>query len=297
LIAQETYTSPVKLSLAARLREYAVLIKLRLSSLVVFSAVTGYLMADVFILNDFLLMIAGGFLVTGSSNGFNQVIEREFDRLMDRTKNRPLVKGTLSVNEAVLVSGIFGITGLACLYMINPLSFILGLLALFSYVAVYTPMKRVSSWAVFVGAFPGAIPPLLGYVAATGEFGLLPGLLFFVQFMWQFPHFWAIAWVLDDDYKKAGYRLLPSKFGRNPASSMQVLIYTGAMILASGSTWVMELTGTISLIIAMGIGFYFYRMALRLHQSQEIADARKLMFASFIYLPLIQLAYVLDKLS
>ena len=297
MIVQDTYAAAEKLSFTGRLKEYAVLIKIRLSSLVVFSAITGYLMAAEFMLNDFLLMIAGGFFVTGSSNGLNQVIEREFDKLMDRTKNRPLVKGTLSVAEATLVSVVLGIIGLFCLYLINPLSFILGFLALFSYVAVYTPMKRVSSWAVFVGAFPGAIPPLLGYVAATGEFGLLPGLLFFVQFMWQFPHFWAIAWVLDDDYRKAGYRLLPSEFGRNSSSSMQILIYTIAMILASASTWVMDLTGTFSLVVAMMAGFYFYKMALRLHQTQKIADAKKLMFASFIYLPLIQILYVIDKIS
>lgn len=295
MIVQEIDTS-TKLSVAARLREYAVLTKLRLSTLVVISAITGYLMAASFFWNDFLLMIAGGFMVTGSSNGFNQIIEREYDKLMTRTQNRPLVKGSISVAEAFIVSLIFGLAGLFCLYLINPLSVLLGFLALFSYVAIYTPMKRVSSWAVFIGAFPGAIPPLLGYVAATGKFGMLPGLLFFVQFMWQFPHFWAIAWVLDDDYKKAGYRLLPSKFGRNPASSFQILIYTIAMVAASTSTWVMNLTGIFSLIVAAAAGFVFYRIALKLHHTQDIKDARRLMFASFFYLPLIQFIYVFDKL-
>lgn len=241
-------------------------------------------------------MIVGGFLVTGSSNGFNQIMEREYDKLMTRTQNRPLVKGTLSVSEAFIVSLLFGIVGLFLLFLINPLSFFLGFFALFSYVAIYTPMKRVSPWAVFVGAFPGAIPPMLGYVAATGEFGLLPGLLFFVQFMWQFPHFWAIAWVLDDDYKNAGYRLLPSKFGRNPVSSMQILIYTCAMIVASASPYVMNLTGALSLVVCMLSGFFFYRSALKLHHTQEIKDAKSLMFASFFYLPIIQFIYVFDKI-
>ncbi|MBX7093528.1 MAG: heme o synthase [Flavobacteriales bacterium] len=284
------------MSIALRFREYIILTKFRLSFLVVISAITGYLMADKFILNDFLLMIVGGFMVTGSSNAFNQVLEREFDKLMTRTQNRPLVKGTLSVTEAMIVAILLGVVGLFCLYQINRLSVILGFFALFSYVAIYTPMKRVSPWAVFVGAFPGAIPPMLGYVAAEGSFGLLPGLLFFVQFMWQFPHFWAIAWVLDDDYKKAGYHLLPSRFGRNPFSSLQIIIFTLAMILASASPWVMNLTGHWALTTCMISGFIFYRFALKLHHTQEISDARKLMFASFFYLPIIQFIYVFDKL-
>jgi len=296
LIAQQTYTTPDRLTFMLRLREYAVLTKLRLSFLVVVSAITGYLMADTFAGVDFSLLIFGGFLVTGSSNGFNQVIEREYDKLMTRTQNRPLVKGSISITEALIVSSLFGLVGLVLLYLINPLSAILGFLALFSYVAIYTPMKRISPWAVFVGAFPGAIPPMLGFVAATGHFGLLPGLLFFVQFMWQFPHFWAIAWVLDDDYRKAGYRLLPSKFGRNHSSSFQILLYTCAMIIASASPYVMELTGTLSLIVCMVAGLFFYRYALNLHHSQENSDARKVMFASFVYLPIVQFIYVFDKL-
>lgn len=279
-----------------RLKEYAILTKLRLSTIVVVSAVLGYLMATEFILKDFLMMIAGGFLVTGSSNGFNQIIEKDFDKLMQRTQNRPLVKHSISVTEALIVSIVFGLSGLLLLWLINPLSFVLGFLALFIYVAVYTPMKRISPWAVFVGAFPGAIPPLLGYVAATGKFGLIPGMLFFVQFMWQFPHFWAIAWVLDDDYKKAGYRLLPSKFGRNHTSSLQILIYTCAMIFSSATLWIFNISGLISLIVCSVAGLLFYRLALKLHHTQELKDAKKLMFASFLYLPVVQLIYVLDKL-
>ena len=289
---QETYT-PTRA--AIRLKDIIVLTKLRLSFLVVISAITGYLMADEFVGRDFALMIVGGFLVTGSSNGFNQIIEREYDKLMQRTQNRPLVKGTMSVSQAFWISLVFGISGLICLYFINYLSAVLGLFALVSYVAVYTPMKRVSPWAVFVGAFPGAIPPMLGYVAATGHFGLLPGMLFFVQFMWQFPHFWAIAWVLDDDYRKAGYRLLPSKFGRNHTSSFQILIFTIAMIAASLAPYLMNLTGPLSVVVCVISGYFFYAIALKLHNTQDLKDARKLMFASFFYLPLIQFIYVFDK--
>lgn len=293
---QQTYTAGSKISFALRIREYVLLTKFRLSFVVMVSAVTGFLMAPGFVLGDFLLMIAGGFLVTGSSNGLNQVIEREYDKLMQRTQNRPLVKGTLSVTEALIVSMLLGVVGLYCLYLLNTLSFVLGFLALFLYVAVYTPLKRISPWAVFVGAIPGAIPPMLGYVAATGHFGLVPGVLFFVQFMWQFPHFWAIAWVLDDDYRRGGYRLLPSRGGRDRSSSLQILFYSAAMVVTSASLWVMNLAGLWSMVFCMVLGFLFYRYALRLHYSQDIKDARRLMFASFIYLPLVQIAYVLDKI-
>lgn len=279
-----------------RLKEYALLAKMRLTFLVVISAVTGYFMQDEIIVSEIWILIAGGFLVTAASNGFNQIIERDLDKLMKRTQNRPLVKGTLSVREAFIVCLIWAIVGLALLALLNPLCFFLGLLSLFMYVAVYTPMKRVSSWAVFIGAFPGAMPPLLGYVGATAEFGLLPGILFLVQFMWQFPHFWAIAWVLDDDYKLAGFRLLPSKSGRSRSSSLQILIFTLVMVLASFLPWVIDITGMTSLIICGMIGLVFYRLAYKLHYTQEISDARKLMFASFIVLPIIQIVYVIDRL-
>lgn len=279
-----------------RLKEYALLAKMRLTFLVVISAVTGYFMQNEIVMSEIWILIAGGFLVTAASNGFNQIIERDLDKLMKRTQNRPLVKGTLTAREAFIVCLIWAIGGLALLALLNPLCFFLGLLSLFMYVAVYTPMKRVSSWAVFIGAFPGAMPPLLGYVGATAEFGLLPGILFLVQFMWQFPHFWAIAWVLDDDYKLAGFRLLPSKSGRSRSSSLQILIFTLVMVLASFLPWVIDITGITSLIICGIIGLVFYRLAYKLHYTQEISDARKLMFASFIVLPIIQIVYVIDRL-
>ncbi len=278
-----------------RLKEYLLLAKMRLTFLVVISAVTGYFMQDKWVINELWILIAGGFFVTAASNGFNQILERDLDKLMKRTQNRPLVKNTISVREAFIVSLIWAVGGLSLLALLNPLCFFLGLLSLFMYVAVYTPMKRVSSWAVFVGAFPGAMPPLLGYVGATSEFGLLPGILFLVQFMWQFPHFWAIAWVLDDDYKLAGFRLLPSKLGRSRASSLQILIFTLVMIVASFLPWVIDITGNASLIICGITGLFFYRLAYKLHYTQEISDARKLMFASFIVLPVIQIVYVINR--
>jgi protoheme IX farnesyltransferase len=295
LIAPTTYPEK-KLTIAMRLKEYFLLAKMRLTFLVVISAVTGYFMQDEMVMNEIWILIAGGFFVTAASNGFNQILERDLDKMMKRTQNRPLVKNTISVREAFVVSLIWAIGGLALLALLNPLCFFLGLLSLFMYVAVYTPMKRVSSWAVFIGAFPGAMPPLLGYVGATGEFGLLPGILFLVQFMWQFPHFWAIAWVLDDDYKLAGFRLLPSKSGRSRSSSLQILIFTLVMIVASFLPWVIDITGTASLIICGITGLLFYRLAYKLHYTQEISDARKLMFASFIVLPVIQIVYVINRI-
>lgn len=279
-----------------RIREYAVLAKFRLSMLVVISSVTGYFMQDEIILKEIIFLIAGGFLLTGAANGFNQIIERDLDKMMKRTQHRPLVKGTLSVREAFVVSLVWAVTGLFLLAMLNPLCFFLGLLSIFLYAGVYTPMKRLSPWAVFIGAFPGAMPPLLGYVGATGEFGMLPGILFLVQFMWQFPHFWAIAWVMDDDYKRAGFRLLPSKFGRNRSSSFQILIFTVVMIVGSFLPWVINFTGPVSLVICALTGLFFYLMANKLHNTQEMSDARKLMFASFIVLPIIQFVYVFDRI-
>lgn len=290
----KTYTITKPLTIGARIKEYLILGKYRLSYTVVISAILGYLLNPEFVLNELLLLSGGGFLLTLSSNAFNQVWEREYDKLMDRTQNRPLVKGSLSVTECILFAIVTGAGGLTLLLMLNKLSFIMGALSIFLYVFVYTPMKRLSPWAVFLGAIPGAMPPLMGYVAATGDFGLIPGILFLVQFMWQFPHFWAIAWVLDDDYKKAGYRLLPSKFGRNKSSSFQIVLYTIICVLASFTPFLIELTGIISAVAAAVLGAVFIKFAMVLHTTSEIKDARKLMFASFIYLPLLQIAYVID---
>jgi protoheme IX farnesyltransferase len=169
-------------------------------------------------------------------------------------------------------------------------------MSLFMYVALYTPLKRHSAWAVFVGAFPGAFPPMLGYVAATGHFGLAPGLLFAMQFMWQFPHFWAIAWVLDEDYRRAGYFLLPSRGGRDRSSAFLIFLYTLFVIPVGMLPWVFNLTGAVSMMVAVALGMLMLVPAVQLFLSRDKRDARRLMFASFIYLPLVQLAYVLDRL-
>jgi protoheme IX farnesyltransferase len=178
----------------------------------------------------------------------------------------------------------------------GPLTSILGFLSLFMYVALYTPLKKISPWAVFVGAFPGAFPPMLGYVAATGHFGLGPGLLFAMQFMWQFPHFWAIAWVLDEDYRRAGFRMLPSRGGKDRSSAALIFLYTVVMIPVGMLPWVFGLTGPVSAMVALVAGIVMLVPAYRLFRTRDSAMAKRLMFASFLYLPLVQLAYVLDKL-
>lgn len=244
-----------------------------------------------------LALIVGGFLVTGASNGLNQVIERNLDVKMKRTANRPLPLGKMKVETAVILAGISGVFGTAILWFgCNPYSAFLGLFAMFSYAAIYTPLKRISSFAVFVGAIPGAIPPFLGYVAAANVFNLEAGILFAVQFIWQFPHFWAIAWVLDDDYKEGGFRLLPSAGGRDKKSAYQILIYSIFLLPVSLLPWYFGMTGSWSVIAVIAIGLAFVFMAYRLYYKCTVEAAKQLMFGSFINLPLLQLVYVLDKI-
>lgn len=275
------------------------LTKARLNMSVVYSALAGYLLgADEISWFIVFLVSIGGFLVVGAANGFNQVIERDRDLLMDRTKNRPLPTGRLSVFEAMLASTIMALLGLSLLYLINPLTLGFGAFALFVYVLVYTPLKAQGPVAVFVGAFPGAIPALLGWVAATNDFDIEPGLLFAIQFLWQFSHFWAIAWIVDDDYKKANYVLLPSG-NRDRKSAIQIVLYTSFLIPVSllpafGMAGSLYFTWPWGLIIGL-MGFLFLYFALKLYRSHAIADARKLMLYSIIYLPVLQLLYVLEK--
>lgn len=278
----------------SKVKSYMSFTKFRLSALVIISALSGYLFVGGSDSLELTYLLVGGLLVTAASNGSNQIWEREYDILMKRTANRPLPTGEMSIKEAYAVVIVCLIAGTALLYMINLYSALLGLLAYISYVFMYTPMKRKSPWAVFVGAIPGAIPPFLGAIAATGEFGLVPGVLFFVQFTWQFPHFWAIAWVAFDDYKAGGFSLLPSKEGKSKNSAFQIVVYSLALIPFSLLPWIMGMTGIVSFIIAMILGLWFFYYAWKLFMTCDDKDARKLMFASFIYLPIIQFVYVFD---
>lgn len=293
-----------KTAIVQKLQASVELMKLRLASLVVFSAVLGYLIAPseytIFgtLKNDWfnlLLLSIGGVLVTGASNGFNQVWERARDERMHRTKERPMPSKRLSVFEGVLFSGVSGIVGLYALYLINPISTTLGLLAMVLYVLVYTPLKPITPLSVFVGAFPGSVPPMLGYVAATGHFGLEPGMLFLTQFFWQFPHFWSIAWKLHDDYLLGGFWMLPSKGGRDKSSAYQIMLYTAFMIPVGMLPWVVNITGVVSAIIAMIFGVVMLIPAIKLYRTLDDKYAKQIMFYSFAYLPLMLIIYLLDK--
>ena len=283
--------------LKSKLRTYAVFTKMRLASLVILSAISGYLFADGSSAREMWLLVIGGILVTAASNGSNQIWERELDKLMKRTERRPIPMGQMTVSEGLIVVTICLLVGLYLLFEINLFSALLGAAAFVSYVFIYTPLKRVTPWAVFVGAFPGAIPPMLGAVAATNSFGLLPGILFFVQFVWQFPHFWAIAWVVYDDYKAGGFSLLPSAEGKSKASAFQIAAYSLALIPFSLLPWILGWVGTVALIVTTICSVLFFVYAYKLYVSCETKDARKLMFASFVYLPIIQFIYVIDKIE
>jgi protoheme IX farnesyltransferase len=300
LLAENINTIETPVTAMSKIRDYAQFVKLRLASLVVMSAAISFVIGSQEVnWGKMLLLILGGFLVTGASNGFNQIIEKNLDKLMDRTQNRPLPQERMSVNESFILASIMGISGVVILWVyMNPLSGILGTLALILYTVVYTPLKQITPFAVFIGALPGAIPPMLGYVASTSGFGEIKfeaWILFAVQFMWQFPHFWAIAWVLDDDYKKAGFRMLPSLGGRDKSSAFQVLVYTLFLLPISLFPVLFGMSGIVSAIIILICGIFFAYQAYILFKECTVEAARKLMFGSFIYLPVVQLAVMIGK--
>jgi protoheme IX farnesyltransferase len=284
-----------KITIGEKIKAYVLFTKLRLSALVILSALSGYLFVGGKSGIDIFYLLVGGLLVTAASNGSNQIWERDFDKLMKRTQIRPLPTGKMSLTEAYIVVVLTLLVGTIMLYQLNYKSAILGLFAYISYVFIYTPMKRISPWAVFIGAFPGAIPPLLGAVAHTNQFGMIPGVLFFVQFVWQFPHFWAIAWVAFDDYKAGGYSLLPSKFGKSKNSAFQICVYSLLLIPFTLLPWFLGMTGTTTLIIGTLASLIFFLYAYKLFLSCDDKDAKKVMFASFFFLPIVQFLYVFDR--
>lgn len=283
----------------SKVADVIMLLKLRLSTSVVVSAVAGYLLAtNAFSWSVCVALIIGGFLIVGASNAYNQIWERDRDALMDRTKNRPVAAGRMSPLEAFIVASIALLLGLGLLIQINPLTAGFGALSVALYVLVYTPMKAKSPWAVFVGAFPGAIPFMLGWVASTNDFGIEPGTLFALQFIWQFPHFWAIAWVAYDDYAKAGYYLLPTR-KKEPSSTRMAVIYSIWMVFLSilpvfGITELLTLSIPAAFLVAV-LGVWIIVKAVQFHRGQNNQVARRLMLATIAYLPLVQIIYVIDR--
>jgi len=284
--------------LAQKFKAYFDLTKFRLSSTVVFSSVIGFTLAsDKIIWSKLILFSIAAFATTAAANIINQIIERNLDKLMTRTENRALPSGRLSVKEAAVFGWIMAAIAMYILfYEFNYKAGLLALLSMLLYGFVYTPLKRVGVIAVAVGALPGAFPPMIGWVAAVNHFGLEPGILFAIQFFWQFPHFWAIAWVLNDDYTKAGFRLLPSSGGQNLYSAIQIMIYTLFLLPLCWVPFYLGMTGINSAVIAMVFGVLFLAQTFHLMRKVDRKSALQLMFGSFIYLPVVQIAYLLDKI-
>ena len=288
-----------KISMQAIISDFKQLTKVGLSLSVVFSSLAGYLLA-IDVVNYFMLFLLaiGGFFMVGASNAFNQIIEKDTDVIMKRTQNRPLPTGRMPVNIALTIAILFTIFGITILYSINPKTALFGAISIFLYTSVYTPLKAVTPLAVFVGAIPGAIPFMLGWVAATDNFGIEAGLLFMIQFFWQFPHFWAIGWLQDEEYKKAGFNMLPMG-QKDKGAVKQIIFYTVIMILVSIAP-VLQLSGSfyihpITAGIITLLGLYMLYFGVKLHKSEKNIDARKLMLSSVLYITVIQIIYVLDK--
>jgi len=307
---KEMYLCPVKYNMGKSvtssasftqsiLSNFKEITKFRLSVSVVFSSVAGYLLGadtiDFFVL---FLLCLGGYFMVGASNVFNQIIERDLDALMERTKNRPLPSGQMTVRSAFILGCIMTVAGIAVLYVINPITAMFGAISIFMYVSLYTPLKTRTPLSVFVGAFPGAIPFMLGWVAASGSFGIEPGTLFMIQFFWQFPHFWAIGWFLYDDYQKGGFFMLPNG-KRDKGTAMQVVLYCIWTVLASlipvlgvtGKLFLTPISG--GLIALIGLGLLYY--AIRLYKERTNKAAKQLMLASVSYITLLQIIFVVDK--
>jgi protoheme IX farnesyltransferase len=248
-------------------------------------------------ISSFSLFLLAGFLITAASNALNEVLEVNTDRLMTRTADRPLPAGRMQPHEAIMAAGIMGVSGILLMWIFfTPLATVIGAISLLSYSFIYTPLKKVSSLAVWIGAFPGAVPPLIGWAAATGEIGTVAVLLFTIQFMWQFPHFWAIAWVAFEDYKKADFFLLPTKSGRSKSSALQIILYTVVLLLVSMLPFVLGFTGRVSAIICGLAGILFLYQAIQLYKECSEKKARQLMFGSFLYLPVVLITLFADQI-
>ena len=288
-----------KITFSGIFSDFKQLTKVGLSLSVVFSSLAGYLLGVSEINYITLIMLAiGGYLMVGASNAFNQIIEKDTDALMTRTKNRPLPAKRMHVSMALVIAISFTVLGLAILYAINPKSALFGAISIFLYTSIYTPLKSVTPLAVFVGAIPGAIPFMLGWVAATNDFSIEPGMLFLIQFFWQFPHFWAIAWLQYDEYKKAGFNLMPMG-KKNKKAVVQIFIYTVCLIIVSVIP-VLKMTGSfyiypITAVILVLLGSVMLYYAVKLYKYQTNKEARQLMLSSVLYITLIQVIYVVDK--
>ncbi len=295
----ESITSVTTISAGVKFRAFVELLKVRLSLLVAFSCAFGYGLATRGNMDwQVLIMLTlGGFLLSGAAVSANQILEKDLDALMSRTQNRPLPTARLTVTEATIFTLICLVASLVILWIYtNPLTVVLSIISMLLYSFVYTPLKQIGPIAVFVGAIPGALPPLLGWIAATGSITYEAIIIFGIQFIWQFPHFWAIAWVADDDYKKAGFKLLPSGGGKDLNTAIQIMVYTLFLIPLGLLPATFGITGIYSAVVATICGAAFFAQTFSLMKTGSRQSALRIMFGSFIYLPVVQIAYLLDKI-
>lgn len=294
-----TLSGTHSLKTSSVISDFKEITKMRLALSVVFSSLAGYLLGvDTIDFKTLVLLAFGGYFMVGASNAFNQIIEKDLDALMNRTKDRPIPAGRMSVNTAFVIASIFTLLGIIILYTINKQTAMFGAISIFIYTSVYTPLKTKTPLSVFVGAIPGAIPFMLGWVAATDDFGIEPGTLFALQFFWQFPHFWSIGWFLFEDYKKGGFFMLPTG-KQDKGTAVQIIMYTIWTLLVSilpvfGFTGRLQLSIVSACIVfVLGLGMLFY--AFQLFNKMTVKAAKQLMLVSVSYITLVQIVYVIDK--
>lgn len=293
-------TASASFALASKMKDYFLLIKFTLSFMVVFSCVVCYLLAPnvKFDLVSVILLFTAGMLITGSANAINQAVEKDTDALMKRTASRPVASGRMTENEAYTFAIITGIIGVFIMwYWFNAASALIGLFSLFLYAFIYTPLKKINSVSVLVGAFPGALPCLIGWVAGADEFSAGGWILFAIQFLWQFPHFWAIAWVAHKDYSKAGFKLLPSKKGPTKFTAAQTVIYSMLMIPVGMLPYYYKICGETSMWIVLVCNVWMVFVSVMLFIKMDVASARKVMFSSYFYLMIVLLSLLFDKIN
>ncbi|MDB5222404.1 MAG: heme synthase, protoheme farnesyltransferase [Chitinophagaceae bacterium] len=294
------FTGSASFALASKVKDYFQLIKFTLSFMVVFSCVVCYLLAPniKFDLLSVLLLFTAGMLITGSANAINQAVEKDTDAMMKRTAGRPVAAGRMTQNEAFAFAIVTGIAGVMIMwYWFNFASAMIGLFSLFLYAFIYTPLKKINSVSVLVGAFPGALPCLIGWVAGTNEFSAGGWILFGIQFLWQFPHFWAIAWVAHKDYSAAGFKLLPSDKGPTKFTAAQTVIYSMLMIPVGMLPYYFKISGVTSMWILLACNLWMVYVSVMLFIKMDVAAARKVMFSSYFYLMIVLLSLLFDKMQ
>ncbi|HLK30878.1 MAG TPA: heme o synthase [Puia sp.] len=297
---QETVQQSSSFKIAGKLQDYKLLIKFNLSFMVVFSAVICYLLAPKvteYNWGSIVLFFVGGMLVTGSANAINQVVEKDTDAMMKRTAKRPVASGRMSTTEGWAFAIIAGIVGTLILWHFNFLTAALSAFSLFVYAFIYTPLKKVNSISVIVGAVPGALPCLIGWAAGNDDLSIGGWALFAIQFFWQFPHFWAIAWIAHKDYTAAGFKLLPSVDGPTKYSAIQSIIYSLLLLPVGVLPYFLGISGIISLVIVTIANFFMVWQCIRLYKEMTVQAARRVMFSSYIYLPIVLLALLIDKIK